>query len=247
MAPRDHLAQFRDLAVFGKGAACFRDQEARLALGRNPVDAAEARCLHPLTGGYRKTPVMQIGADIFCDSQIIIRELERRFPEPSVFPKNSGFPYGLRLLDRPAFLHGERADHLRRNRRVCAGGFQERSRSDVGGDVLDRRDESRGAVREDQWRAHASFVAEQLGDGRQFVLGDNAERRRYARHMNFWFMKGAVAAHDGSAAQGISRHRRLVRACDRDRPRQAHADGRRGGARDRQGRNIGGEVRSRSF
>ena len=34
--------------------------------------------LMPLTGGYRRTPVMQIGADIFCDTQIIIRELERR-------------------------------------------------------------------------------------------------------------------------------------------------------------------------
>jgi glutathione S-transferase len=31
--------------------------------------------LIPLTGGYRRTPVMQIGADIYCDSQIIIREL----------------------------------------------------------------------------------------------------------------------------------------------------------------------------
>jgi glutathione S-transferase len=26
--------------------------------------------LTPLTGGYRRTPVMQIGADIFCDTQI---------------------------------------------------------------------------------------------------------------------------------------------------------------------------------
>ena len=38
-----------------------------------------------LTGGYRRIPVMQIGADIYCDSQLIIRELERRFPEPSLF------------------------------------------------------------------------------------------------------------------------------------------------------------------
>lgn len=38
--------------------------------------------LLPLTGGYRRTPVMQIGADIYCDSQGILVELERRFPEP---------------------------------------------------------------------------------------------------------------------------------------------------------------------
>ena len=36
--------------------------------------------LLPLTGGYRRTPVMQIGADIYCDSQCIINELEQRFP-----------------------------------------------------------------------------------------------------------------------------------------------------------------------
>jgi len=36
--------------------------------------------LTALTGGYRRTPVMQIGPDLYCDSQCIIRELERRPP-----------------------------------------------------------------------------------------------------------------------------------------------------------------------
>ncbi len=40
--------------------------------------------LIPLTGGYRKIPVMQIGADIFCDSRAIIAELDRRQPSPSI-------------------------------------------------------------------------------------------------------------------------------------------------------------------
>jgi len=39
-----------------------------------------------LTGGYRGTPVLQIGADIYIDSQRIARELEERFPRPSLFP-----------------------------------------------------------------------------------------------------------------------------------------------------------------
>lgn len=42
--------------------------------------------LMPLTGGYRLTPVMQVGADIYCDSTCIIQELERRFPQPTLFP-----------------------------------------------------------------------------------------------------------------------------------------------------------------
>ena len=43
--------------------------------------------LMPMTGGYRRTPVLQIGADIYCDTQVILRELERRFPEPTLFPR----------------------------------------------------------------------------------------------------------------------------------------------------------------
>ncbi|MEM7219390.1 MAG: glutathione S-transferase family protein [Pseudomonadota bacterium] len=31
--------------------------------------------LMPLTGGYRRTPVLQIGADIYCDTEIIARRL----------------------------------------------------------------------------------------------------------------------------------------------------------------------------
>lgn len=52
--------------------------------------------LMPLTGGYRRTPVMQIGADIYCDSQCILREIDRRHPEPSFFPGGGyGMPWAL--------------------------------------------------------------------------------------------------------------------------------------------------------
>ena len=34
--------------------------------------------LIPLTGGYRRIPVMQIGADVYCDSEVILAELEAR-------------------------------------------------------------------------------------------------------------------------------------------------------------------------
>src|SRR5476649_3053397 len=46
--------------------------------------------LTALTGGYRKTPVLQIGADIYCDTALIMRELERRHPTPSFYPAGHG-------------------------------------------------------------------------------------------------------------------------------------------------------------
>ena len=61
--------------------------------------------LMPLTGGYRKTPVMQIGADVYCDTQCILRELERRFPDPTLYPGASeGVCWATTMLaDRPFF------------------------------------------------------------------------------------------------------------------------------------------------
>ena len=42
-----------------------------------------------LTGGYRKTPVLQIGADIYCDTSLISDVLEHVQPKPSVYPEPS--------------------------------------------------------------------------------------------------------------------------------------------------------------
>lgn len=42
--------------------------------------------LTALTGGYRRTPVLQIGADIYCDTTLIADVLERIAPGPTLYP-----------------------------------------------------------------------------------------------------------------------------------------------------------------
>ncbi|MGL6111061.1 MAG: glutathione S-transferase family protein, partial [Rubrivivax sp.] len=42
-----------------------------------------------LTGGYRKTPVLQIGADVYCDTALIARVLEARQPSPTLYPASA--------------------------------------------------------------------------------------------------------------------------------------------------------------
>ena len=49
-----------------------------------------------LTGGYRKTPVLQIGADIYCDTALIADVLEERAPSPTLYP--SGVASASRIL-----------------------------------------------------------------------------------------------------------------------------------------------------
>lgn len=44
--------------------------------------------LTALTGGYRKTPVLQIGADIYCDTALICEVLEGLVPTPSLYPSS---------------------------------------------------------------------------------------------------------------------------------------------------------------
>ena len=41
-----------------------------------------------LTGGYRRTPFMQIGADIYCDTALICDVLEQLAPQPALYPES---------------------------------------------------------------------------------------------------------------------------------------------------------------
>jgi glutathione S-transferase len=150
--------------------------------------------LMPLTGGYRKTPVMQLGADIYCDSQLIIRELERRFPEPSIFPHGKGLSNALGFWsDRPFFMasvpiiFGELGPFVPED-------FKKDRAAMSGGTFSVEALKAAAPFMMDQWRAHAGFLAEHLADGRSFLEGAAPTVADAHAAMNLWFMKGAIAA-----------------------------------------------------
>ncbi|KAI7886253.1 hypothetical protein K492DRAFT_203346 [Lichtheimia hyalospora FSU 10163] len=65
----------------------------------------------PLDGGYRKTPILQIGNHVYCDSKRILEEIENRYPEPPLYPmtRNGQSSKGLaqslaRWLDTSVFM-----------------------------------------------------------------------------------------------------------------------------------------------
>jgi glutathione S-transferase len=43
-----------------------------------------------LTGGYRRTPFLQVGADIYCDSALMARVVDRLHPTPPLYPDAAG-------------------------------------------------------------------------------------------------------------------------------------------------------------
>jgi len=74
-------------------------EKIRLAFGLKGLawHSVEAPAVMPkpelvaLTGGYRHIPVMQVGADVFCDTRTIARALDRLWPErPLVRPATRG-------------------------------------------------------------------------------------------------------------------------------------------------------------
>ncbi|MEE4362209.1 MAG: glutathione S-transferase family protein [Pseudomonadales bacterium] len=59
--------------------------------------------LMPLTGGYRRTPVLQVGADVFCDTHVITEYLDERRHERPLHPEALG--WAVRSLTQRADTH----------------------------------------------------------------------------------------------------------------------------------------------
>ncbi len=158
--------------------------------------------LMPMTGGYRRTPVMQMGADIYCDTQCILRELERRFPEPTLFPKGyEGIgPASAMWTDRPFFQSTVN---------LVFGSLADR----VPQDFIADREKLRGAKFDvaamtsaipqmrDQFRAHAAWIEAQLADGRSWMGGDKAGLYDVNAYMNLWYVRGNLPNADAMLAE----------------------------------------------
>jgi glutathione S-transferase len=150
--------------------------------------------LVPLTGGYRKTPVLQIGADIYCDTQCILRELERRFPEPSLYRGTDAGPANALsfYLDRTLFspivgmVFGLAP-------RALPEGFVE-DRGKLTGRELDL-DRLKSAVPMllDQLRPQFAWLEAMLVDGRAYLCGEHPTLVDCSAHHLCWFVSANVS------------------------------------------------------
>ncbi len=151
--------------------------------------------LMPLTGGYRRTPVLQIGADIYCDSQVIVHELERRYPQPTLFPGASAGAAWLlsRWSDQPFFQSS--VGTIFGN--LPEGALPEefiRDREELSGRPFDLAAMKASApFMLAQWHGHAAWVEKQLAAqaarGEDWFLGPEPSFADITVHMNFWFVR----------------------------------------------------------
>lgn len=150
--------------------------------------------LTPLTGGYRRTPVMQIGADIYCDSQCILRELERRHPSPSFFPSaDAGLMWSLsRWTDGDMFDLAVKIVLGSVGEGLPEDFAQDRGRLYLGQDWAAGLKAANAALPHlaAQLRAPMGWINAQLSDNRAFLLGaDPASIDAQLYHL-VWFIRG---------------------------------------------------------
>ena len=130
-----------------------------------------------LTGGYRRTPFLQVGADIYCDTALIAEVLEARQPSPSLFPAAvagqarmlaqwadtdlfwTALPYAMQPAGATALFAGAPPDMLKlfvADRKAMSEGMPQVRGADAGAALTQ----------------YLGWLSQMLADGRPWLLGD---------------------------------------------------------------------------
>ena len=145
----------------------------------------------PLTGGYRRTPIMQIGADIYCDSHCILRELQRRHPEPTFFPGGAGgLPWAINRWTDGLFDVAVRVSLGANADQLPEAFAKDRVRLFLGpqGDLNKVKADLPHTVA--QLRAQFGWMDQRMSGGRRFMLGDQPGLPDALCYYLVWFVRG---------------------------------------------------------
>jgi glutathione S-transferase len=125
-----------------------------------------------LTGGYRRVPVLQLGADIYCDTHLITRVLDRLQPSPPLAPP------GLETVSHAVSRWAETSFMMLINAFFGIGGvfpdeFIEDRRKTMIPPTMDLDAAPRIlATKLLQLRSNVQRLEGMLEDGRPYLLGD---------------------------------------------------------------------------
>ncbi|SDR71708.1 Glutathione S-transferase [Halopseudomonas litoralis] len=158
--------------------------------------------LTALTGGYRRTPVLQVGADIYCDTALIARRLEREKAVPALFPEGrEAVAAALAQYGDQVLFHSSIAINFQPE--AVAARFADLPEETMKSFVRDRRalfengNVKRPSTDEAlaQWPVLMSRLETQLERDGEFLLGEEPSIADLAWYHPLWFMaSNAVVA-----------------------------------------------------
>ena len=149
-----------------------------------------------LTGGYRKTPVMQIGADIYCDTALAARVIERLQPAPPLYPASAplaeqlaqwadstlfwaAVPWAAQPAAAGAMMGGVSPETLKAfavDRAAFTTGMKRLNTAEARVQVL----------------RHSGALERQLADGRAYLFGAEASIADFSVAHSYWFIRRAT-------------------------------------------------------
>lgn len=164
-----------------------------------------------LTGGYRRTPFLQIGADVYCDSALMCRVIDRLAPEPPLYPRESAgladivaqwadaalfwaaIPYTMQPAGAQHVFAGTPPEAVKvfaADRAAMTGSMRRSTTRDAGAHL----------------GAYLARIAAMLADGRTFLLGEEPSIADFSVAQSIWFVRRAppIAASTVERYPGIA-------------------------------------------
>lgn len=149
-----------------------------------------------LTGGYRRTPFLQIGADIYCDSALMCRVIDRLAPQPPLYPASAGGTQqviaqwadsALFWAAIPYTMQPAGAQHIFANAppEVAKAFAADRAAMTTGM----RRPNAADAKA--QLVTYFGWLEQMLADGRDFLCGEAACIADFSVAQSVWFIRRA--------------------------------------------------------
>ena len=152
--------------------------------------------LMPLSGGYRKTPILQIGANVYCDTEIICRKLADLAGDKTLYAHGFAGNRAARWADTELF---RTVVALNFREQAVAAQMSAMSAAEMEAFQKDRAELSGGApiVASDPAAAEAYFLAlladleSSVADG--FLLGSDPSIADFSLYHCLWFVAGNAA------------------------------------------------------
>jgi glutathione S-transferase len=149
--------------------------------------------LIPLTGGYLRIPVLQIGADVWSDTGIIIKKIDQLHPEPTLYP--GGLTAAAETMnqwaDRRLFWSTTPVIFEKLGASVPKAFIEDRSKMMRGSTFADLTQTAPDA--RNQLRAFLDIMDRQLA-ARPFLLGDSFSLADAACFHPVWFLRAEPTA-----------------------------------------------------
>ncbi|MCF4167040.1 glutathione S-transferase family protein [Zavarzinia compransoris] len=175
---------------------------AMLGYAGMPWASAKTRPVPPrplladLAGGYRRVPIAQTGADVFCDTRVIAAEIAEASGRPRLAVEACGDEIAAycRTVDSDVFIA---CMVMAGGWRLLVNGLSLVTPFDAGRLILDRVNIARTSnqpmpgpkAARARIEAHLADAETRLGEGGPYLFGEEASHADFAAYHSLWFMR----------------------------------------------------------